>query len=149
MSDSTGFDLSQVSAEEFARFVAATSDEQLAFAIRAVGTGKVLDRVFEHMRVRFRPERAAGVDAEVEFLLRDEDLEHAYTVRVDEKACVVRRDAPEAPRVSLRFDVLSFVKLVTGCAEGPALFLSGRLKVSGDLVFALKLLGLFDRPRPS
>ncbi|MBW3665457.1 MAG: SCP2 sterol-binding domain-containing protein [Actinobacteria bacterium] len=42
--------------------------------------------------------------------------------------------------------MVSFSKPVTGQAGGPALFMTGELRVSGDLLFAQQILRFFDQP---
>ena len=42
---------------------------------------------------------------------------------------------------------MDFLKLVTGNANGPILFTTGKLKISGDLVFAAQIAGMFKIPR--
>jgi putative sterol carrier protein len=149
MSNAQGFDPATISAEEFSRLVGTMGEPQLADAIHGIGTGRVLDRVFQHMSARFRPEHAAGVDAESQFVIRDGTDEHPYLVAIHNGRCDVRPERGKEPRVTLVAELLPFVKLVTGHAEGANLFMSGRLRVAGDLVFALRLLSFFDRPKPA
>ena len=149
MSDPQGFDPATISAEEFSRLVGSLSDQQLADAIHGIGTGRVLQRVFEQMSARFRPDHAAGVDAESQFVIRDGTEEHPYLVVIRGGRCDVRPERGTAPRVTLVAELLAFVQLVTGHAEGANLFMTGRLRVAGDLVFALRLLSFFDRPKPA
>ncbi len=40
-----------------------------------------------------------------------------------------------------------FLKLVTGNAAGPTLFMSGKLKIKGDLMFAASAASLFTIPK--
>ena len=148
MSDPQGFDPATVSAEEFSRLVGSMSEQELAGVLRGVGTARVLDRVFEQMSARFRPEHAAGVDAESQFVIRDDAEEYPYLVIIRGGRCDVRRERAAEARVTLVSDLLSFVRLVSGHAEGANLFMTGRLRVAGDLVFALRLLSFFDRPKP-
>jgi len=143
-----GFDPATVTPEEFSRIVGSMSDQQLGDAIHGVGTGRVLDRVFEQFGARFRPDHAAGVDAESQFLIRDGSDEHPYLVAIRGGRCEVRPERGKDPRVTLVAELLPFVQLVTGHAEGANLFMTGKLRVAGDLVFALRLLSFFDRPRP-
>jgi putative sterol carrier protein len=143
-----GFDPATVTPEEFSRIVGSMSDQQLGDAIHGIGTGRVLDRVFEQFGARFRPEHAAGVDAESQFLIRDGSDEHPYLVTIRGGRCEVRPERGKEPRVTLVAELLPFVQLVTGHAEGANLFMTGKLRVAGDLVFALRLLSFFDRPKP-
>jgi putative sterol carrier protein len=149
MSNPQAFDPATVSAEEFSRMVGSMSEEQLADVIHGIGTKRVLDRVFEQMSARFRPEHATGVDAESQFVIRDGTEEHPYLVAIRRGRCDVRATRGADPRVTLVAELLPFVKLVTGHAEGANLFMTGKLRVAGDLVFALRLLSFFDRPKPA
>jgi putative sterol carrier protein len=149
MPSAQGFDPATVSAEEFSRLVGTMSEEQLAETIHGIGTRRVLDRVFEQMGARFRPEHATGVDAESQFVIRDGTEEHPYLVAIRGGRCEVRPERGMEPRVTLVAELLPFVKLVTGHAEGANLFMTGKLRVAGDLVFALRLLSFFDRPKPA
>lgn len=49
--------------------------------------------------------------------------------------------------MTLKLKPLAFLKLVTGNAEGPMLFLRGKLKIDGDLMTAARLTDLFAIPR--
>jgi len=149
MSGAQGFDPATIGAEDFARLVGSVDEQQLADMIHGVGTTRVLDRVFEQMSARFRPEHATGVDAVSQFVIRDGTDEHPYLVVIRGGRCEVRRERGAAARVTLVAELLPFVRLVTGHAEGATLFMTGRLRVAGDMVFALRLLSFFDRPKPA
>ena len=149
MSNAQGFDPATITAEEFSRLVGSMSDQELGDIIHGIGTGGVLDRVFEQFSARFRPEHATGVDAESQFLIRDAADEHPYLVVIRGGRCEVQPVRGKEPRVTLVAELLPFVQLVTGHAEGANLFMTGKLRVAGDLVFALRLLSFFDRPKPA
>jgi len=40
-------------------------------------------------------------------------------------------------------DLVTFVRLIMGQAQGPQLFMTGKLKVAGDLMFAQRVSGFF------
>jgi putative sterol carrier protein len=42
-----------------------------------------------------------------------------------------------------------FLRLVSGNAAGPMLFMTGKLKIEGDLMFATTMTSLFRIPRPA
>jgi putative sterol carrier protein len=48
--------------------------------------------------------------------------------------------------VKLTSGLVPFIKLVTGEAQGPQLFMAGKLKVSGDLMFSTRIMSFFDQP---
>ena len=52
-------------------------------------------------------------------------------------------------RVTLKIAPVPFIKLVTGRESGPTLFMTGKLKIEGDLMFASQMTSLFRIPRPA
>ena len=148
MSNAQGFDPATISAEDFSRLVGTMSEAQLGDAIHGIGTGRVLDRVFEQMTARFRPVHAAGVDAESQFVIRDGGDEHPYLVVIRGGRCEVRPERGKEPRVTLVADLLSFVRLVTGHAEGEHQIAGDAQAAGHEEIRALRLLSFFDRPKP-
>src|SRR5207249_10361641 len=71
MADEQAADLSQISPEDFAKLIAAATDDQIETTMRQVGIDTVLERIFEGMKERFRPDKAADVNAEVQFVVTD------------------------------------------------------------------------------
>ena len=147
MSEVQGIDPTTVMPEEFAQLVANADDDQIAEAFRAVGTDQVLDRIFEGMQERFVPEKAQGVDADIQWIVTDDGIEHTYLTAIRDGNCIVSKNASENPKVALKTDVVSFSKLITGQAQGPQLFMGGKLKVSGDLMFSQRITGFFATPQ--
>lgn len=119
----------------------------MAEAFRAVGTEQVLDRIFEGMQERFVPDKAQGVDAEIQWIVTDDGGEYTYLTTIGDGSCTISKETAEQPKVALRTDVVSFSKLITGQAQGPQLFMSGKLKVSGDLMFSQRITGFFVAPQ--
>ena len=142
-----GIDPGQISAERFAQMVAGATDESIEQAVRAVGVERTLDRIFQGFEERFQPDKAQGVDAEMQFVVTDEGGEHPYTVTVRDGSCSTSRGAAGSPKVALTTGLVPFVKLVTGQANGMQLFMTGRLKVAGDLMFAPRIMTFFEPPK--
>ncbi|MGH2735508.1 MAG: SCP2 sterol-binding domain-containing protein [Actinomycetota bacterium] len=136
-----------ITPEQFAQLVAGANDEEIATTIRSAGTGDVLKRIFEGMEERFVPDKAQGVDATIQFVVTDEDDNHAYAVSIADGSCRAERAAAEDPRVTITTDVVNFAKLVAGQAQGPQLFMAGKLRVAGDLMFSTRVMTFFDRPQ--
>jgi putative sterol carrier protein len=63
------------------------------------------------------------------------------------RAAELHKPPSHEPSVTLKLGAVPFLKLVTGNADGPSLFLSGKLKIEGDLILAARLPGLFEIPR--
>ncbi len=141
-------DPSEVSAEEFARLVAAWDDDGLITeGIRAVGVEPMLERVFDEMAQRFRSDRAEGVEADIQWLIEAREERHEYVVRIGAGWCEAERGRVEEPRVTFDLDIAAFARLITGQADPIRLLLTRRLRVKGDLLFARRVPTFFAMPR--
>lgn len=137
-----------VSAEEFARLIAAWEEDGIIEeGLRAVGVERVLDRVFDQMVERFRSDRAGDRDAVVQWRIHVRDEEHPYVLRMQDGSCASERGEAQDPRVTFRADLAAFARLITGQADPVRLVLKGRLRVSGDLLFARHVPTFFEMPR--
>jgi putative sterol carrier protein len=133
----------------FVRAVAETPDDQLAAGmadeqVRAV----VLDGIFGQMASHFDASKAADTDAVLEWRITGKPGggHDRYQVVVKGGACTVEKDGAHAPRVTFTLAPVDFLKLVTGNEEGPAMFMTGRLKIDGDVMFAAGVQSLFRIP---
>lgn len=147
MSEIENVDLTSISADEFAQLARAASDDEVVEAIREVGTEQALTRIFEGFEERFLPDRAKGTTAKIQFRIADEGDEHPYQVHIHDGICETGRGEFDEPRVTLKLKVIDFVKLITGQAQGPMLFMGGKLKIDGDLMFASRIMNFFDAPK--
>ena len=139
--------LNEVSPEQFAELVSQASDEEIAELIHAVGTKETLDRVFQGFEERFIPEKAEGVEADVLFDIKDGDAEFPYTVSIANGSCKTSPEAPASPKTTLTTDLVSFAKLIAGKEDGVKLFMGGKLRISGDLMFAQRIMTFFNQPK--
>jgi len=120
------------------------SDDEIAQRIHDAGTDGVLDAVFTGMQERFQPDKASGVDAALQWLIADDGDEHPYTVTVKDGTCETDPGRVDDPRVTLTTDVVSFAKLMAGKAPGPMLYMTGKLKIQGDLMLAQRMTSFFE-----
>lgn len=134
-----------ISPEDFSRLVRGSGDDDVRNVVRGLGTGAVLDRVFAVMKERFVPEKA-GADLVVQFLVTDGEEEHPFTVTVQDAECATGRGVADQPTVTLRMDLVPFLRLVAGEANGPVLYLTGKLRVTGNPMVAAGVASLFRTP---
>jgi putative sterol carrier protein len=150
--DIENLDLENFKAEDFAKLIAVATDEQ----INEVATGphrkQILDQIFSRAAEHVEPQRAKGNDAVVHFKILDrpEDqgggYDHYEIVLEDGKATVSEKPEKD-PRLTVKVNPLHFFKLITGKESGPVLFMTGRLKIEGDLMFASQLTSFFRLPK--
>jgi putative sterol carrier protein len=119
------------------------SDGDIAGRIHAAGTEDVLAGIFDGLPGRFQPEKAAGVEGQVQWVVTDDGTEHPYVVAVADGACTTEAGRAESPRVTVTTDAVSFVKMMAGKAAGPQLFMTGKLKLQGDMMLAQRMATFF------
>jgi putative sterol carrier protein len=149
--DAAVADLKQVGAEDFAKLVAEASDDQIAEIVNGPGRKQVLDEIFGRMAAHVEPERARGTSAVVHFKILDrpESLgggyDH-YEVVFEDGRCTASDRIKRDPQVTIRVGAVNFLKLAANQASGPTLFLTGKLRLEGDVMLASRLTGFFRIP---
>lgn len=139
-------DLEQVDASHLATAVKQASDEEIVGMLDHLGPEAAFDRIFDEMQTRFKPGMAGNVDADVVFAIQHGGQEHTYLVGIHQGTCTTGQGDLEDPKARLTMDSPLFLKLITGNADGPVSFMSGKLKIKGDIMFTSRLLGFFERP---
>ena len=140
-------------ASQLAEMVGQVSDEQLAEGMsNPEGRKMVLDEIFKRMSEHVEPSQVEGVDAVVHFVITDKPGggEDTYEVVIKDGK-VEASDEPKAekPKVTIKAAPVPFLKLVTGQQSGPVMFMTGKLKIDGDLMFASRMTGFFRIPTAS
>ena len=139
-------------AAQLSKLVAGATDLQLAEGMSDPESRKAtLDEIFRRMAEHVEPAKAKGNDAVIHWKILDRPdggYDH-FEVVLDDGACTVTDSPSREPRVTFRIGPVEFLRLVSGNANGPMLFMSGKLKIEGDLMFASTLTSLFRIPKES
>jgi putative sterol carrier protein len=143
--------LADADPQELARYVGQASKSDLAELMAGEYRKTILDDLFGRMTDHLDPERVADVDAVLHFKIYDRPgggYDH-YEV-VFASGAVAVTDAPERdPRATIKVRPADLLKLATGNANGPTLYMLGKLKIDGDLLFASRVAGFFRLPTAS
>jgi putative sterol carrier protein len=139
-------DAAAVDPKEFARSIGQTPDERLRAAMQGPLREQILTEIFRRMEEHFRP--GSGQDAVIHWTItgRSDGGEDRWEVTISDGKCTTSPEPKGDPRVTLALDGVDFLKLVTGNASGPALFMSGKLKIEGDLMFSAQIQSMFTIP---
>lgn len=143
--------VSAMQPETFAAIMTRATNDQIE-AVMAVPTLRrsVLDEVFRRMSEHYRTERAPKSTIVVHWRITggsgDGGFDRYETVLTDGK-CVVNHERTMDPRVTITMGPAEFLKLATGNGSAPVMFMTGKLRVKGDLGFAATLMSLFDIPK--
>jgi hypothetical protein len=147
------FDLSKVDPARFASLVAGASRTQLESVVAERPLReRVLGEIFARMGAHIRSDRARDLHAVVHWRLSggtgDGGYDRYETV-ISHGSCTVSRGMRERPRVTITIAPADFFRLITHQATPAVLFVTGKIKVKGDLAFAAGLIGFFDLPKPA
>jgi putative sterol carrier protein len=137
------FDPQNLSPEQFVQLVKSADDPQIVEAIHSGGTEKSLEQIFSGMVESYK---GGNDDADIQWVVTDDGTEYRWITAVHEGKAAARQGDAETPKVTLPTDLASFVKMIAGVANGTQLFMTGKLKLSGDMMFAMKIESMFERP---
>ena len=148
--DPSQVDPGQVDASELAKNMSQATDEQLSELMSGPMREQILDEIFKRMVEHFRADAARDADAVIHWRIgggADGSHDEFETV-IKDGACVASRGFEhDAARVTFTIAGADFLRLVTGNAAGPTLFMTGKLKIEGDMMFAASAASLFTIPR--
>jgi putative sterol carrier protein len=133
------------SREELAELIEGKSDEEITAGVTERGTDKVLGQIFGYMARQFQPDRAAGQSAIIGWDITAEDGTHSWQLKVEDGTCTAQEAGSDAARVTLGMTLPDFLRFVTGKLDGMQAFMTGKLKLSGDMMFAQSMQAWFAR----
>ncbi len=97
---------------------------------------------FETLGERFVKDAAKGVNAIFQFELAG-DGGGTFAVKVDGEAMEITEGGHPSPGVTLKMKCDDFIKMSNGDLKGQMAFLTGKLKVSGNIPLAMKMQSIF------
>jgi putative sterol carrier protein len=90
----------------------------------------------------FQPDKAAGVDAIIQFNLTGENGGEWF-VGIKDGGIKVDEGETEDPKLTITADAQDMLDIFTGKMNAMAAFSGGKLKLSGDLGLSMKLMNFF------
>lgn len=98
---------------------------------------------FEAMPGRFRPDKAAGTNAVIQYDVSGEGGGTWHAV-IKDGTCTVGEGAGQNPNLTLQISGQDWLDMLSGKQSGQMLFMSGKLKVKGDMGLAMRLGSMFS-----
>ena len=130
--------------EALAQLLDGRSDEEIDEFVNAAGIDTVLTQVFDAMKERLDPQKAAGQTAVVQWDVNAPDGTHSYQFKVENGSGSWSQGTPDTPRVTLTFSRADFLRFVAGQLDGMQAFMGGKLRLAGDMMFATTLQTWFN-----
>jgi len=101
----------------------------------------VLDDTIAGMRDAFDPD--AAQDCIVGYEIDSATGTYACRIEVRGHDVVAEQREPSDARVVLQLGVAEYLRLITGLVDGTEAFMSGRMKIRGDIMFAPQIGRMF------
>jgi len=101
-----------------------------------------ISEVMQNHTKAFRPEKAGGVDAVIQFHFTG-DQSGDWNLTIRDGKCLVEEGVVENPTMTLTSEGQDYIDVVTGAQDAMKAFMAGKLKLAGDLNLAMKLTQFF------
>jgi putative sterol carrier protein len=101
--------------------------------------------IFSAMPTNFNADAAKGMSSVIQFNLTG-DGGGTYHVAIKEGTCAVTEGAHASPNMTMTMAASDYVDMINGKLNGQMAFMSGKLKIAGDMGLAMKMQSLFKRP---
>jgi hypothetical protein len=149
MTDFSYETLSTIEPKEFAKVVKTTPDSKIAEVMSGDDRGKILDEVFNRMPTLFRADRAGATKTVIHWLItgRAGGGSDTYETVIEDGACTVTNQPVREPKLAMTMDPVTFLKVVSGDGNPMMMFMTGKIKATGDLGLAAQVAKLFDIPK--
>lgn len=101
--------------------------------------------IIDQIPVAFQPDKAQGLDATFQFDITGDQGGQWYMV-IKDAQCLVSPGNATGANITVTMGDENFVKLITGRLDGTMAFMTGKLKLKGDMALAMRLSNLFKLP---
>ena len=102
-----------------------------------------VNETFQAMPGKFRADKAAGVSATIQYDITG-DQGGTWHAVIKDGACTVNPGAAANPNLTLTMASQDWLDMVAGKLPGQQAFMSGKLKLKGDMGLAMKVGSLFQ-----
>jgi putative sterol carrier protein len=134
---------------QLVQIVAGATDQQLEELMASEARKDIVDDIFRRMAEHVDPDRARDVNAVVHWKIYDRPeggYDH-YEFVLEGGTCTVSESPSREAAITLKLKPADFLKLVSGNASGPTMFMTGKLKLEGDVMLASRLTSMFRIPK--
>ena len=104
-----------------------------------------VNKIFDVLASEINPNAARGLDAAIQFNLTGAGGGSRY-VEIKDGACTITEGTHPSPTLTMNMSAGDYVDMFHGKLNGQMAFMSGKLKIVGDMGLAMKMQTLFKRP---
>jgi putative sterol carrier protein len=99
--------------------------------------------IFQMMPERVNKEKIQGMNSTFQFNITGDDGGQWYVVIADGN-CAVNEGTTDSPNITITATSQDWIDIVNGKLNGQTAFLTGKLKIQGDMTLAMKLQSIFQ-----
>ena len=110
-----------------------------------MATTEEIKAIFDAMPASLNADAAKGMNAVIQFNLSG-DGGGNYNVTIKDGAAAIAEGAHASPNMTMTMAAQDYIDMITGKLNGQMAFMSGKLKIAGDMGLAMKMQSLFKRP---
>ena len=107
-----------------------------------MSTAESVQQIFTAMPSRLNPSAAQGLDCVIQYDLTG-DGACQYHSQIKDGAATVTAGAHPSPSMTITMAAQDFVDMTNGTLDGMSAFMSGKLRIGGDMGLAMRLQSLF------
>ncbi len=100
---------------------------------------------FNNIQSRFNADAAKGMNSTIQFNLTG-DGGGTYHIVVKDGAITAQEGAAASPNMTMTVAAQDYLDIQSGKLNGQMAFMSGKMKIAGDMGLAMKMQTLFKRP---
>ena len=100
-------------------------------------------QAFDMMPTRFNKEAAKGLNAIYQFDLSG-DGGGKWHVIINNDACQVKEGPAASPSITISMTAQDYLDMLSGKLNGQMAFMTGKLRIAGDMGLALRMQSLFQ-----
>jgi predicted lipid carrier protein YhbT len=142
-------DVNRQLADGVSRVLRGVPDDRLEQAMRTPLRRVVLDAIFWQMPQHLDRRGASAVDATVRWSVtgRGDGGADVYDLVIADGRARISRSGRHQPRLTITLGAAELVRLVSGGLDPMQAYFKRRIQLSGDIMLAAKLTGLFRIPK--
>jgi putative sterol carrier protein len=100
-------------------------------------------QAFDMMPTRFNKEAAKGLNATYQFDLSG-DGGGKWHVIINNDSCQVKEGPAASPSITISMTAQDYLDMLSGKLNGQMAFMTGKLRIAGDMGLALRMQSLFQ-----
>ena len=100
--------------------------------------------IFSVMPSRFNKDASKGLNAVYQFDLSG-DNGGKWHIVIQNETCQVKEGAHASPNITISMSAQDYVDMTTGKLNAQMAFMSGKLRIAGDMGLALRMQNLFQQ----